>query len=878
MSGANMVPSLDKKTEIAYYDPFDVLSEIRDTFVSQFPLTKLHWNHPLRPLRTIEKLDVDLVEETANSLATPKHQMLGLSPEPYLKIAFVKCEDNDTYRGTIRKIIREWFEKNVTGVRDPTEWLIVHYVPSGGKTSSSTRFKYGVFDKIKIDFNTDSKQDRVLQIRKDYSTDQARTEAWKELMTKIKEGLLSSFSKRVDLYQNEVNKLETEKHVLGWNFGKFFIMKEGLALAFERMNLFEDALLLYDELEEAFTQIQQSKAITFFSDIGFEKLPEPLLSLQNNTTMRHSILSNTVSLFDFQSYLFSRQAYLLLCIAKSAPSPSIGFMKIGELFLRLRSFLGEMTGLLLSNKKNQYLVAEWIYNVAQEFLASTSWVESSVVREVAEGRGELIVILRTSLETIAASEGWVIEGVLSDISLEDNFVKDKNYKITNEIMKSNLTSSSIFFEEYRSLTLQALAEFKMTDKGRIQTRLTAQLALLEYQLGNYESTAKLLRTIPDIFRSEGWDLVSTSLLMIYVNCLKHFDQKEDMLIHSLELLSCHPYLAPEDVKERIDVVQSLADLVSCSTSLDNFFTTTIDTNVTSVSDSDTYILRVTFLNPLKFPFPINSATITMRNVNDSSDVLSFEVKGANPIILQPGNTTLKFENRRFEQVKFKITALFMIRGKLSFTKNYSDQAPILLQLYTSKNNFHARYQVPETSMLTERRIGILLEPGINDVIGGTVAFKSITPGLKLIPQKARNETYISNLTTVNVSDNRSSVISFTNIGSDQKAMISVPYAIDFDVMSVKIRAIINYKTEKGEFQHILEDVLDISLALSVNVQDFYKGDKLFSKFLISCNHMEKPVRILETNLKSTKNFTTSTPSGTNKPCVSIFLTEFIKIY
>lgn len=67
--------------------------------------------------------------------------------------------------------------------------------------------------------------------------------------------------------------------------------------------------------------------------------------------------------------------------------------------------------------------------MAQEFLASTSWVESSVVREVAEGRGELIVILRTSLETIAASEGWVIEGVLSDISLEDNFVKDKIIKL-----------------------------------------------------------------------------------------------------------------------------------------------------------------------------------------------------------------------------------------------------------------------------------------------------------------------------------------------------------------------------------------------------------------------------------------------------------------
>lgn len=863
-------PFFEQKTVIAYYDPFDVLSDIRGTFQSQFPLTRLHWNHSLRPLRTIDKLDVDLVEETAHSQATPKHQMLGLSPEPYLKIALVKCEDNETYRGTIRKIIREWFEKNVTGVRDPTEWLIVHYVPPGGKASSSTRFKYGVLDKIKVDFNSDSKKDRVLQIRKDYPTQEAQADAWKDLMTRIKEGLLNAFSSRVDLYQDEINKLETEKHVLGWNFGKFFVMKEGLALAFERMNLYDDALLLYDELEESFLQIQQSKAITFFTEVGFDTIPPPLLILQKDAGMRHLILSNEITLFGFHVYLFARQAFLILCIAKASTSRSIGSVKVGELFLRLRSFLGEITGLLLSNKKNSQAISEWTYNVAQEFLGSTSWVDSSVVREVAEGRGELILLLRSSLELIAATKSWVIEGVLSEVSLESKSDNTKEHLIANEIMKRNLESSTIFYEEYKSLTLQALAEFKVADKGRIQTLLTSQLALLDYQLGNYESASDLLRSIPNIFASQGWDLVSTSLLTVYLNCLKHFDRKEDTLINSLELLSRHSHLSQEDIKERIDVIQSLADVVSCSTNLDNFFSTTIDSNVVTASDSDTFILQATLTNPLKFPFNIDSATITMRNVNDSSDVLSFEVKETAPIVLQPGNTTLKFENRRFEQVKFKVTALFITRGKLSFTKNYTENMPILLQLYSSSQNLNASYRIPPTSLLVERRIGLVINSGVNNVTSGTVSFKAVTPGLKFITTKAQNDDTVNNSAIVKVTDGRPPVVSFSNLEAGTSTMITVPYVIDFDVMNVRVRSIINYKTAKGDFQHILEDAIDISLALSVNVQDFYKGDKLFSKFLISCNHPERPVLILETDLKSTETYETSSPSGSTRSCVSIF--------
>lgn len=869
MSNNETIPPLEQKTVIAYYDPFDVFGEIKDDFYSHLPLTNLHWNHPLRPLRTIPKLDVDFVEETAHQQSAPKHQILGMSPAPYLKIAFVKCEDNETYRSTIRKVLREWFTKSIEGIRDPTEWLIVHYVPQGGKATSGNRFKYGVFDKIKIDFNNGSKKDRVIQIKHDYSSESEKIEAWRDLIAHVKESVFDSFSTRVDVYQEEIVKLEAERHVLGWNFGKFFVMKEGLAIAFEQMNLFEDALLLYDELEASYDQMTDNRAISIFSSVGFDSLPEPLLVIQKNNDFRHAILSNNITLFDFRCYLFGRQSHLLLCTAKISAPMSIASMKAGELFLRLRSFLGETTGFLRPCKKRGQAISEWSYNVCEEFLNATSWANGGVVREVAEGRGELILVERQSLEAIAKAKGWLIEGVLSEISLEDTAEEDNEpYEVTNKNIKEHLVSSDAFYSQYRRFTNQALQEFQIADRVRIQNRLTSQLALLEHQLGNYDAAVKYLESIPNLYSRQGWDLISTSLLVVYVNCLKQFNRKEDSLINSLELLSRHMFLSSDDIKGLIGTIQILAENVPCSTNFDNFFTAEIDTDITTAPDSDIYQLKIKVHNPLKSAFNVDTGTITMRNVNDSSDILSFEVDKTQPIVLKPGYTTLTFENRKFEQAKFKVTALFFTRGRLTFTKKYTDQAPILLAIYPTESNLHAEFKVPPQVYLGERRIGLLIESGKNNIKTGQITFKGVTSGLKLISLKVRREPNYDEEAKVNVSEGRPPIISFMNLNAGKQLMITIPYVVDFDVFNVRIKATINYTTESGEFQYFLEDNIDVSLALSVNVQDFYKGTRLFSKFSISCNHVEEPVRVLKTDLESTENFVTSSPAGTCKPSVS----------
>ena len=79
------------------------------------------------------------------------------------------------------------------------------------------------------------------------------------------------------------------------------------------MNLLDDALIQYDELEAAFFQVLKDKSLTWFGklvDAGAKDDSLPLLSV-GNKPYRDLILSNAISVFDFRVYLLARQCTLL---------------------------------------------------------------------------------------------------------------------------------------------------------------------------------------------------------------------------------------------------------------------------------------------------------------------------------------------------------------------------------------------------------------------------------------------------------------------------------------------------------------------------------------------------------------------------------------
>jgi hypothetical protein len=103
------------------------------------------------------------------------------------------------------------------------------------------------------------------------------------------------------------------------------------------MNLLEDALIQYDELEASYYLGAKDQTLPWFSRIGGNTEGDDTLSILSSQVKpyRNLIMQNDISVFDFRTYLFSRQASLVC-----------GLGRIVDLAKRARTFIYNMTKLL----------------------------------------------------------------------------------------------------------------------------------------------------------------------------------------------------------------------------------------------------------------------------------------------------------------------------------------------------------------------------------------------------------------------------------------------------------------------------------------------------------------------------------------------------
>ena len=400
----------DVRAQVEYYDPSGIFSELAPSILARLPLRNLHWKSPNRPIRSIASLHVDLVAQdqsrldddvglhrtdtndssTSDSnsnrrshrvsgveqktipdagkgtfkgpLKERRHQIPGLRQTPYLKLYLLRCDDNDIYKNSSRKLLREWIKQtSLAGLdnHDSSEWLIVHAVFPDTAAAAQPRYSGSndvaaldkgsrwpgrgsstILEKVRADFNGSSKptKDRVCQIR--LTSGEQETD-WLDLIAKMKSLILTSFDLRVSQYEEDIREKEIQRALPGWNFCTFFVLKEGLARGFESVGLVEDARIGYDELSVGLDTVIREQMVSNESQAGAflpytedmrrllelldraDDIPEEVNQAPISATKkkyRELILANNISIYDFRCYIFARQLSLLLRLANSPSS------------------------------------------------------------------------------------------------------------------------------------------------------------------------------------------------------------------------------------------------------------------------------------------------------------------------------------------------------------------------------------------------------------------------------------------------------------------------------------------------------------------------------------------------------------------------------
>ena len=148
-----------------------------------------------------------------------------------------------------------------------------------------------------------------------------------------------------------------------------------------------------------------------------------------------------------------------------------------------------------------------------------------------------------------------------------------------------------------------------------------------------------------------------------------------------------------------------------------------------------------------------------------------------------------------------------------------------------------------------RTLELELNSGRNDIKTGTIRVRPATAGLRLRIAEAELVEGNMNITASNESGN----IEFTQFGSESFVRFRIPYTVDENHATLSARAEVSYETEQGRFSYSSVHSIVSSLPISVNVQDVFKDEVLFSRFTIS-PAMLVPLRVLGCSIPSSDTY------------------------
>ena len=528
--------------------------------------------------------------------------------------------------------------------------------------------------------------------------------------------------------------------------------------------------------------------------------------------------------------------------------------------------------------------------------------------DLAAWRAELYLLARRQIEVRGQEHGW-----LPDLAKTDPFLvfrdpiagqqaDTKEIPVSSEVIlpqseTPELTSLGLdtpllrqaatyphaFNHLYQDLTKQAYRYFQAAGKTNSSIQMTIDLGLLQWRAGQYQTAAEYLANVLVTSKSPSISQRIPSLLQVYLDCLERLEEWQDYVEAGLRLLSryandrCfeHKYLRSNSLAEVL-----LQKLTNAAQALGGRRTVPlvdyihIESQTLSIAHfpgRDGFSLSLLLRSRLPCFINVTGGVTAKLKAKDNSGSLVLDLRSDGPVQIAPNNTKINLVSNTIAYGWFIMGSLQIYSGNIVLehvfeedgqrTRNpVSDSWKILqmdgaVLIYPSPESFSAGVKLASQIDLSRTRsLLIELDTGWNEVEECTVLLKAASAGLRLQVHAAHGSDRTGAIQVEHSEDSDGQYLSLGQLAQRSEAFLKVPFSQENpDATLLAARLKIEYRTKDGTFS--LHHTLSITtiLPVSVNVQDNFKEDALYSRFTIS-PAIHVPIRIGMCDLADTEQY------------------------
>ncbi|KAF9291883.1 hypothetical protein BGZ68_001437 [Mortierella alpina] len=843
-----------KRVIVTYSDESGSWASIEKDLAARLPLKNLVW----KPSNNRDKRDIGILDVQLRRFSAESSKNLPpvtLLQNPYLNLYFVNCEDNETYKTTVRQQIREWIQL-ITSKKNQ-EWLIVHISSQEGARAAKF-LRSSVLDRIKADFNT-GKKDRVAQVRM-ADTEMSESELWADFTEKMKEGIVASFDQNVLTFEEDIRRLDSQRQMPGWNYCTFFILKEGLTNAYEMMNLHEEALRQYDELEASFFQILRDNALTWYGKFGGMQEGDDdanLLDL-NKKPYRDLILQNTISVFDFRTYLFGRQCNLLFRLRRPAEICHRALIFIPSFARTVREHVLNLT---------ENFLESWIYSACMCIVNECDETVPLALNDphmmvMLDGkRAELLQLARQQLDKLGIQYNRLPKELPFTMSLGyDDSTTASSEDIEKKPMSKGLldavSTNESFDALYMSVSARAIKGFDASGRHRSSLLLHGDVAALQYHRKKYAEAARILESITWRYGHNHWTVLENELVIKHAKCLQELGDSVKYAQACLTLLRNMDDLKDEDKLHYSTELFRTVTSKELKQEIYHEFAPMFSVQVVSVvdilQDDDGSFMDIMIDN--KLPKEIEFNKLSVRMVSGEVDELWFNIRHG---IMKPGKNTFRVTCETSASGTYVLEKVHLKTGKLVFLYDFLQQSKKrYFRVDSHPQALKASITPPQEVELGQpSRFVVRVSSGRNEVIDASLALVPTSEGMSFlkVPSLSYSKVGIDSLedpvSSGQINFETHEAIALPAFGPNETLEIAVPYESVVKTSEHQVKMVVHYLSPNSKrHTFTLTSSIDAMLPLQVAHSIIWRDNCLSLKLDMTCTGYV-PIRLLNVDLR-----------------------------